>query len=180
VSRVAQQFWFAIALAGTTAPAGFAQSAGGAQSQSGREVFVGSRVRVFAPDLRGDRYVGRIDSLDVQAIVLDTAGARIRLGLDMGPVLVDQYRKVTIRLAAIREIEVSGGRTARGPTIRGMLVGALTGGLLWGLGNLPEINPGFRDFASGFPPGAIVGAVVGGGLGFALGGERWFPAAIPR
>jgi hypothetical protein len=64
------------------------------------EVFIGTRVRVFAPELRSDRYVGRIDSLDATTMVLDTAGARIRMGLDMGPVLVDQYRKVAIRIVA--------------------------------------------------------------------------------
>jgi hypothetical protein len=158
-----------------------AATSAGAQSQAAaRVVNIGTRVRVFAPDLRPDRYVGRIDSLDAQTIVLDTAGAQIRLGIDMGPVLVDQYRKVTIRLSAIREIEVSGGRTTRGATVKGLIIGALAGGVLWGLGNLPEVNPGAGDFVAGFPPGAIVGAALGGTIGFALGGERWLPARVPR
>jgi hypothetical protein len=143
-------------------------------------ISVGSRVRVFAPDLRTDRYVGRIDSLDATAVVLDTAGARIRLGFDMGPVLVDQYRKVTIRRSAIRAIEVSGGRTVRGATVKGMVFGALIGGVIWGLGNLPEINPGAQDFIKGFPAGAAVGGVFGAAVGFGLGGERWVPAVLPR
>jgi hypothetical protein len=155
-------------------------SAEAQQQPTSREVYVGSRVRVFAPDLRSDRYVGRVDSLDTQAMVLDTTGTRIRLGLDMGPVLVDQYRHVTIRLSSIREIEVSGGRTTRGATIRGMVVGGLLGGLLWGLGNLPEVNPGAGDFIKGFPAGAVVGGVLGGAVGYALGGERWYRAAVPR
>jgi hypothetical protein len=144
------------------------------------DVFVGTRVRVFAPDLRSDRYIGRIDSLDATTMVLDTAGARIRMGLDLGPVLVDEYRKVAIRLAAIERIEVSGGRTVRGATIRGIVVGALVGGVIWGLGNLPEINPSARDFVKGFPVGAVIGGVVGGAVGYGLGGERWLPARVPR
>ena len=158
---------------------GFA-AASRAQEPGTREIFIGSRVRIFAPNLRSDRYVGRIDSLDTSALVLDTAGARIRLGIDMGPVLVDQFRKVSIPLASINRIEVSGGRTTRGSTIRGMLIGGLAGGFLLGLGNLPEINPGFGDFVKGFPAGAIAGTIIGGTVGFALGGESWLPAMIRR
>ena len=132
---------------------GFA-AASRAQEPGTREIFIGSRVRIFAPNLRSDRYVGRIDSLDTSALVLDTAGARIRLGIDMGPVLVDQFRKVSIPLASINRIEVSGGRT--------------------------EINPGFGDFVKGFPAGAIAGTIIGGTVGFALGGESWLPAMIRR
>ncbi len=152
----------------------------GAQQSAPHDVFVGSRVRVFAPDLRDDRYVGRVDSLDVTEMVLDTAGQRSRLGLDMGPVLVDQYRHVSIRLSAIREIEVSGGRSSQRSTVRGVIFGSLIGGLLWGLGNLPQRNPDFGDIASAFPTGAAIGAVVGGLVGFALGGEKWLPAVVPR
>lgn len=151
-----------------------------AQEPGTREIFIGSRVRIFAPNLRSDRYVGRIDSLDASAVVLDTAGQRIRLGLDMGPVLVDQYRRVSIPLASINRIEVSGGRTTRNSTIRGAVLGGLIGGVIWGLGNMPEINPGLSDFVAGFPGGAIAGGLVGGTLGFALGGETWLPAMIRR
>lgn len=143
-------------------------------------IFVGTRVRVFAPDLRSDRYVGRVDSLDGTTMVLDTAGARIRMGLDMGPVLVDQYRKVAIRIASIERIEISGGRTVRAATARGVALGAIIGGIVWGLGNLPEINPSAKDFVRGFPVGAIVGGVVGGAVGYGLGGESWLPARVPR
>jgi hypothetical protein len=160
--------------------AGFAPAVSAQERPISSEIFVGTRVRVFAPDLRSDRYIGRIDSLDATTMVLDTAGARIRLGLDMGPVLVDQYRKVAIRLNAIERIEVSGGRTARGATLRGAFVGALVGGLIWGLGNLPEINPSASDFVAAFPAGAAIGGVIGGAVGFGLGGEKWLPARLPR
>jgi hypothetical protein len=157
-----------------------AQEAGAQGAAVQREVTVGARVRVFAPDMRSDRYVGRVDSMDVAVLVLDTAGVRTRLGFDLGPVLVDEFRRVTIRRTAIQVIEVSGGRTTRGSTVRGLVLGSLIGGLLFGLGTLPERNPTFSDFVRGVPPGLAVGAVVGGVVGWTLGGERWLPAAIPR
>lgn len=145
-----------------------------------RGVSVGTRVRVYAPDLREDHYVGRIDSLGSDVIVLDTAGMRTRLGFDTGPVLVDEYRRVAIRLSAIQSLEVSGGRTKSGSTIRGALVGALIGGVILGLGNLPEVNPSASDFVRGAPPGMVLGGLIGGTIGWGLGGESWLPAAIPR
>lgn len=144
------------------------------------EVIVGVRVRIHAPDIRTDRYVGRVDSLDAAIVVLDTAGARTRLGFDMGPVLVDSYRRVTIRRTAIQAIEVSGGRTVNVATLRGAFLGTVGGGLLWGLGNMPEVNPTWKDFVKGAPPGMLVGAIVGAVVGWGLGGERWLPARLPR
>ena len=152
----------------------------GAQQATDREVFVGSRVRVFAPSLRSERYVGRVDSLDAVSMVMDTTGARRRLGFDTGPVLVEEYRRVRLQLSSITRIEASGGRTTKKSTIKGLLVGAIGGGLLWGLGNLPEVNPGAADFFKEMPVGLIVGGAVGGAVGYALGGERWLPASIPR
>jgi hypothetical protein len=143
-------------------------------------ITVGTRVRVFAPDLRTDRYVGEIRSLDRSAMVLDTAGARVRLGLETGPVLVDRFRRVTIELAQIQQIEVSGGRTVRTPIMKGAVIGALIGAVVYGLGNLPEKNPRAVDFFNGAPTGFVVGGIVGGAIGWGLGGERWLPARLPR
>jgi hypothetical protein len=151
-----------------------------AQQVPVREVFVGMRVRIFAPSLRSDRYVGRVDSLDAVNMVMDTTGARRRLGFDTGPVLVEEYRHVHVQLASIERIEASGGRTAKKSTIKGLLVGAIGGGLLWGLGNLPEVNPSAADFFKEMPIGVVVGGLIGGVVGFSLGGERWLPARIPR
>ncbi|MEP7347457.1 MAG: hypothetical protein ABI877_19460 [Gemmatimonadaceae bacterium] len=144
------------------------------------EVFVGSRVRVFAPSLRSERYVGRVDSLDAVNMVMDTTGARRRLGFDTGPVLVEEYRRVRLQLSSIDRIEASGGRTTKRSTIKGLLIGAIGGGLLWGLGNLPEVNPSASDFMKEMPVGLVAGGVLGGVVGYALGGERWLPARIPR
>lgn len=145
-----------------------------------RPVGVGSRVRIFAPSLRRERYVGRVDSLDASEVTLDTAGVRRRLGFETGPVLVESYRRVTIRTSAIEQIEVSAGRTTRGATIKGMLIGGLSGAILIGFGQLPEVNPSAKDFLKGAPVGLVLGAIVGGIVGYALGGERWAPGELPR
>jgi len=150
------------------------------EPDSSRAAGVGTRVRIFAPDLRTDRYVGRIQSLDGAVVVLDTGEVRSVLGMSSGPVLVDQFRRVTIRLSTIESVEVSGGRTVGGATFRGALVGSLIGGLLMGLGNMPEVNPGARDFVRGVPPGLAIGAVVGAVVGWGVGGESWIPARLRR
>lgn len=147
---------------------------------SARGPEVGTRVRVFAPELRTDRYVGRIKVLDNAVMVLDTGEVRTVLGMESGPVLVDQFRRVTIRLSTITALEVSGGRTARGAAVRGAVLGALAGAVLFGLGSMPEVNPDANDFMRGVPLGLAVGAVGGGIIGFSIGGERWMPARIPR
>ncbi len=145
-----------------------------------RPVSIGTRVRIFAPTIRRERYVGRVDSLNAGEITLDTAGVRRRLGFEMGPVLVDAFRLVTLRTSTIEEIEVSAGRTTRGATIKGMLIGGLSGALLIGFGQLPEVNPSAADFLKGAPIGLAIGTVVGGVVGYALGGERWVPGELPR
>ena len=155
-------------------------SAGAQTPDSTRGPEVGARVRVFAPELRTDRYVGRIKSIDGSVMVLDTGEVRTVLGMESGPVLVDQFRRVTIRLSTIEAIEVSGGRTARGAVVRGAVLGALAGAVLFGLGSMPEVNPDASDFMRGVPVGLAVGAVGGAVIGFGIGGERWLPARIPR
>ncbi|MGQ0765053.1 MAG: hypothetical protein ACT4OZ_05230 [Gemmatimonadota bacterium] len=143
-------------------------------------VAVGTRVRVFAPSIRRDRYVGRIDSLSQAEVVLDTAKARRRLGFEMGPVLVESFRRVRLQTRAVEVIEVSGGRTTRRSTVKGMIIGGLIGGALIGFGQAPEVNPTLSDYAKGFPIGAAAGLVVGGAVGYALGGEKWLPGRWPQ
>lgn len=134
---------------------------------------VGDRVRIIAPSLRDDRYVGRVDALPPDSIVLDTAGVRRRLGFETGPVLVDEYRRIAIPTNAIRAIDISTGRTHKRSTIKGAIIGSLGGAALVGATNLPEVNPGFSDFLDGAAIGAVVGAIAGGVVGYLLGSERW-------
>src|SRR4051794_37424072 len=93
---------------------------------------VGDRVRIRAPSIREDRYVGSVEALPRDSIQLDTAGVRRRLGFDTGPVLVEEFRRVTIPMNAIQSIDVSAGRTHRKSTIKGMIIGALGGAALFG------------------------------------------------
>lgn len=158
-----------------------AGDAAGAQApEQGRGPEVGTRVRVFAPELRTDRYVGRIKSIDAAVMVIDTGEVRTILGMDTGPVLVDQFRRVTIRLSTIEALEVSGGRTIGGAVTKGAVFGALVGAVIFGLGNMPEVNPDANDFMRGVPIGLAIGAVGGAVVGFGIGGERWVPASVPR
>jgi hypothetical protein len=98
---------------------------------------------------------------------------RRRLGFDTGPVLVEEFRHVTIPTNAIQSIDVSAGRTHRRATIKGMLIGAAGGAALIGATNLPQVNPKFSDFAKGAGVGLIIGGVAGGVVGYLLGGEKW-------
>ena len=134
---------------------------------------IGDRVRVRAPSVREDRYVGRVESLPNDSITLDTAGVRRRLGFDMGPVLVEEFRRVTLPTNAIESIDISTGRAHKKSTIKGAIIGALGGGALFGATNLPEVNPTFSDFVDGAGIGVVVGGVVGGVVGYLLGGEKW-------
>src|SRR5688500_9837539 len=134
---------------------------------------VGERVRIVAPSVREDRYVGTVESLPRDSITLDTAGVRRRLGFDTGPVLVEEFRRVTIPTSAIQAIDISTGRTHRRSTIQGIIYGSVGGGLLFGATNLPEVNPSFSDFVDGAVVGVLVGAVAGGVVGYLLGGEKW-------
>ena len=105
--------------------------------------------------------------------MLDTAGVRRRLGFDMGPVLVEEFRRVTIPTNAIESIDISTGRSHKRSTIKGAIIGALGGAVLFGVTNLPEVDPGFSDFMSGATVGVVVGGVVGGVVGYLLGAEKW-------
>jgi hypothetical protein len=134
---------------------------------------VGDRVRISAPSIRDDRYVGRVEALPRDSIMLDTTGVRRRLGFDTGPVLVEEFRRVTLPTNAIQSIDISTGRTHRRSTIKGAIIGSLGGAALFGATNLPELNPTFTDFLDGAAVGVVVGAVAGGVVGYLLGGEKW-------
>ncbi|MDF2773209.1 MAG: hypothetical protein K0S86_2704 [Geminicoccaceae bacterium] len=159
-----------VTVAAMTAGASLLSAQGIRPSQLPR---VGDRVRIIAPSLRDDRFVGRVEGLPRDSILIDTAGVRRRLGFEMGPVLVEEFRQVTIPTSAIQAIDISTGRTHRRSTIKGALIGAVAVGGLFGATNMPEINPTFSDFIDGAAVGVAVGAVAGGIVGYLLGGEKW-------
>jgi len=167
------------ALRKTTVGAAFIVAAAGAASADAQIrtpsqlPHVGDRVRIRAPSMRDDRYVGRVEALPRDSIMLDTTGVRRRLGFDTGPVLVEEYRHVTIPTSAIESIDISAGRTHRRSTVKGIIIGALGGAALFGTTNLPQVNPGFSDFVDGAAVGLVVGSISGGVVGYLLGGEKW-------
>jgi hypothetical protein len=161
-------FMVAIGIATIGAPVAQAQGRGPLQLPR-----IGDRVRVRAPSIRDDRYVGRVEGLPSDSITLDTAGVRRRLGFDMGPVLVEEFRRVTLPTSAIESIDISTGRAHKRSTIKGAIIGALGGAALFGATNLPEVNPTFSDFLDGAGVGVAIGGVVGGVVGYLLGGEKW-------
>ena len=177
MNRLVRGALIALAWCSFDVPAALAQRVSPVAAQP---VGVGSRVRISAPSIRRERFVGRVDSLDANEVTLDTAGVRRRLGFEMGPVLVESYRRVNVRTSAIERLEVSAGRTTRKATIKGMLIGGLAGALLIGFGQLPEVNPKASDFLKGAPVGLALGMGVGGVVRYALGGERWVPGELPR
>ena len=165
--------WNAAIVFALVAVGGLAEQAGAQARGPAQLPRVGARVRVIAPTIRDDRYVGTVESLPRDSITLDTAGVRRRLGFDTGPVLVEEYRRVTLPTSAIQSIDISTGRTHRRSTIKGVIIGSLAGAALFGATNLPEVNPTFSDFLDGAVVGLVVGAVAGGVVGYLLGGEKW-------
>lgn len=140
---------------------------------------VGTRVRVWAAGLRADAYVGQIVGFPADSVTIDTTGVRRRLGFETGPVLVEEFREVSIPLLLVDRVETSGGKTYKRSMIKGSIIGAVVGALLWGVSSLPEVNPGFGDFVSGMPVGAVVGGLLGAGTGYLFAGERWVPYPPP-
>ena len=59
------------------------------------------------------------------------------------------------------------------------MLGAIVGGVLFGLAAMPEMNPGASDFVRGVPLGLLVGAIGGAVVGWGIGGERWLPSSVP-
>jgi hypothetical protein len=165
--------WNAAVVFALVAVGGLVQEAGAQARGPAQLPRVGARVRVIAPTIRDDRYVGTVESLPRDSITLDTAGVRRRLGFDTGPVLVEEFRRVTLPTSAIQSIDISTGRTHRRSTIKGVIIGSLAGAALFGATNLPEVNPTFSDFLDGAVVGLVVGAVAGGVVGYLLGGEKW-------
>jgi len=165
--------WNAAVVFTLVAVGGLGQEAGAQVRGPAQLPRVGARVRVIAPTIRDDRYVGTVESLPRDSITLDTAGVRRRLGFDTGPVLVEEYRRVTLPTSAIQSIDISTGRTHRRSTIKGAIIGSIGGAVLFGATNLPEVNPTFSDFLDGAVVGLVVGAVAGGVVGYLLGGEKW-------
>ena len=116
----------------------------------------------------------RVESLPRDSIMLDTAGVRRRLGFDTGPVLVEEFRRVTLPTSAIQadrhqhwqdapQFDHQGHRDRRRSEAR--------------LSSAPRTCPRsirrFPTFSTAPWSALLVGAVAGGVVGYLLGGEKW-------
>jgi len=127
-------------------------------------VGVGSRVRIFAPEVGGEPVIGRVVNLEAGALVVQGADGEPPKRVVLGP---------TTR------IDVSGGRTSKAG--RGALLGVAFGaapGLLMTFGDYnsdPDVSPGYVALV-----GAAGGAAVGAAIGWAIKSEKWLPAKAPQ
>lgn len=135
---------------------------------------IGTRVRLTAPSLRREPFVGRIEAFPGDSVSLDTSAVQRRISFDADPVLVDELRCVTLPRDAVTRIELSAGRSHLRSAAIGALTGGLGGGLFFGLmARNDQTGPTAPSFADGFVNGLVGGAVVGGVVGWLWGRERW-------
>ena len=135
---------------------------------------IGNVLRVVARSLGPEPIVGTVDSLRGDVVVLDTIAPRQNAGLfNSGIVPVDQFRYVAVRATDLRTVELRTGSSRSQGAVRSGIYGALIGGLVLGVGNLPQRNPGLGDFVGGFAAGAALGGGIGVLIGTYSGRERW-------
>jgi hypothetical protein len=133
-----------------------------------------TRVRLIAPSVRRDAFVGRIDDVVRDSVRLDTSAVQRRVSFDNGTVLVDELRCVTLANAEVAHVDVSRGRAHLKTTMIGLVTGGLGVGVFSGLmvRNDQTTAPN-SSFADGFRSGVPLGALVGGVIGYLWGRERW-------
>ena len=171
--------WLAIAVAvGSTES--LAQCGGsvghgiGASVPQWRGLRTNTRVRLFAPRVRRDAFVGRIDDFSADSVRLDTSAVQRRVSFDAGTVLVDELRCVTLANSQVTQVDVSQGRAHMKTTLVGVVSGGIGIGLFSGLmvRNDHTSAPN-STFGDGFKSGVPIGALVGGVVGYLLGREKW-------
>ena len=135
----------------------------------------GVRVRILAPQVTKDRIAGTIQAVRADTVVLDTVDVRLEHRLFFpSTIVVDQYRRMALPVAAVASIEESRGRSRVLGMVKGAAKGVVVVGLFAGLGALSgKTNASLRDFTSGFGAGAATGAVIGAPIGYQFGVERW-------
>ena len=141
---------------------------------------IGNVLRIVARSLGPEPIVGTVDSLRGDVVVLDTIAPRQGAGLfNSGIVPVDQYRYVAVRAGDLRTVDIRTGTSRSAGAARYGIYGALIGGVVLGVGNLPQRNPGLGDFVGGFAAGAALGGGIGLLIGTYNGRERWQRIAGP-
>ena len=141
----------------------------------------GTRVRVLATVVGKSRFVGTVASVRGDTVVLDTVDVT-KTGRLFFPstVPLERYRRISLTLAEIDDVEVSRGHSRARGLLKGTLGGALFGGVFVGLTAISgQGRMTLRHFAGGFTSGATAGLAVGAAAGFALRSERWASAQLP-
>ena len=142
----------------------------------------GARVRILADGYGRDRIVGTITAMTPDSIVLDTADvwAQQRV-LNPAPIIVDEFRHMSLDVAQVDSVEVSTGRSRLRGAVKGMLRGAIIGGLYVGFSAMSgRRNPNFRMFMGGFGQGVALGGAIGAPVGSVFASERWSPVDFSR
>lgn len=138
------------------------------------ENLLGRRVRIASSGLGEPRYAGLLDSVKVDAVVVDTITDRPQPFIfATTPPVLDRYRRVTVPIEEIRSVQVSRGTSRMRGVLWGGMIGAAIVGTLEALGSTPERNPTGRDYATSALRGAALGFAIGAPIGFFWGRERW-------
>ena len=125
-------------------------------------ITVGSKVRLRAPTVVGDRIQGIVLQTDERYLVVR--------GSDAAPLRVPRD--------AITRLEIITGR--HGNAMKGMWIGAGLGALAWGIN--PCVNEGCTEgFSVEFAVyGALLGGMTGAGIGALIKSDRWSEVPLDR
>jgi hypothetical protein len=142
----------------------------------------GMRVRMLVDGKPGLRIVGTIAERKQDTVVVDTVDVAAQQRLFFpAPLVVDEFRVVSLSVDEVKHVEVSMGRSRLLGVLTHGAVGALVSGTIVGLSAVNgRPNPTMRQFWHGFGPGAVVGAAIGIPFGYARGSEIWRPVFLPR
>jgi len=122
-----------------------------ASAQDFPAITYGTRVRISAPAVSAQLYVGRL-----REIAADT----VRLTIARGG-------QVAIPATAVRWVEQSDGKGPLWPVL-GAVAGAVTGGVIaW------KTSSGELDIIGALIAYPIIGSLAGTGVGFLLAPQRW-------
>jgi hypothetical protein len=141
----------------------------------------GARVRVMATWSK-QKIEGTVTSATRDSVVVDTVDYHAQTRMFMpSPVLVEEYRKLTLPISDVDSLEVSMGRSRALGVMRTGLKAALIGGAIIGVQAISgRVNPSFKQFGRGFASGMVVGASIGIPFGYSRGVERWRRVQMPR
>ena len=133
----------------------------------------GDRVRVSAPTIDSDPFIGTVVSMDADTLVLDLAGRNASL---------------PVPVASVTSLDVSQGTTSR--VISGVLIGGVIGLVVGTVVASTKQNEACGDYEGSWfcmSPwilagigGPAAGALLGAGIGSQIKVERWETVPLDR